>query len=475
MKKFKNLFLAAALVFGLAACNNDNDVPGNIEYNTTGAVAFRITLPASRLAGPQQAENPITVQRGTLIFTNTAGAIMHVFNIGPDPADDATMAEVTTASPHVFTGINASAVVAHFIGNTTIAPVVGANINTILEGQLLNVVTQANNVAVAEQIVNAHGTAPVVPGANPADNWTTHIQVEPTVARIELHHIVGDNTVHSFRVQGIFMDRYYSQAGVGGQVLAANRVFNSDYNVYSVAQRRANFNFPYASTFPAGTPLLGPIFDWNAAGWPSAGRNWGGTIGTLPTVELAADASIVWGYNLFAQYTNAGRTRGSTTPFIVIRLTDVYANATNWIFEFETGYGTQADYDAGLVDYVAVGYDGDPGDNSNVSGGEWVVCSTTPIVVVRHPELYHTTDNPTGLPALWLTIRGLVVDGSNIADATGTQLLPRRVYRIGADVAANGGWFGIGDIRNVPNVEPIDVEVTVELMTWIHQNGRPTF
>ena len=459
MKQFKHLFIAAAaLLIGLSSCISDNDSPNNGDNNETGKVQFHLILPETRLEGPTQAENPVAIVRGTLLFTNTAGVIQHVFTIGNGATYDVQLASIASPGGHLFTNIHATARVVHFVGNTTVTPDVGNNISTVLDGTL-SVLTQAGNItAGTEQVVNVYGYDTMIAPGTPGDPWTAVVNVEPTVGRIELHHITGDHTIAGFTVDGIFMDRYFEEAHIDGRLIG--NLLLRGQGTLTNAQYAALFNWP-TSVHPANPalaftlPMLGPVFDWNASGWASApveSSTFDGYVqGTSPV-----NATYVWGYNLFADYSNAARTLGSQFPHTVIRLSNVTVNARIYRWEYEAGYGPADDPDTNNAVYTFP-----------YVGVERVFDR---IEVQPHP-LHNHNAGVNQVPHLFLTIRGFIHNGVVIDRDNG--FLPRRVYQIGVD--AGDGWFGVDDIFLVPNVQPIDVNVEVVRMRWINLDGRPVF
>ena len=455
-KNFKTtILLATALLFGLSSCNN-NDTPYNGDYNETGKVQFHLILPETRLEGPTQAENPVAIVRGTLLFTNNAGIIQHVFTIGNNATTyDVLLTDVASSGGHLFTNINATARVVHFIGNTTVIPVVGTNISTVLNG-VLCVLTQAGNItAGTEQVVNVYGAGTMIAPGTPGNPWTAVVNVEPTVGRIELHHITGDHTIAGFTVNGIFMDRYFEEACIDGRLIG-NPILRGQ-GALTNAQYSALFNVP--STHPTDVtqiftePMRGAIFDWHESGWVSAPVKSSTFVGYVQGTR-PVNATYVWGYNLFADYSNVARTQGSQFPHTVIRLSNVTVNARVYRWVYEAGYGPANDPDTNNATYT-----------HPYVGGEWVFDR---IEVQPHP-LHNHNAGVNQVPHLFLTIRGFIHNGVVIDRNNG--FLPRRVYQIGVD--AGDGWFGVDDIFLVPNIQPIDVNVEVVRMRWINLSGRP--
>jgi len=201
--------------------------------------------------------------------------------------------------------------------------------------------------------------------------------------------------------------------------------------------------------------MQGALFDRNGSGWVStavASSGFAGYVqGTRP-----ANPDHVWGYNLFADYSNAARTQGSRFPHTVIRLSNVMVNARLYRWVYEAGYGDVNDPHTNNASYTYP-----------YVGGEWVFDR---MEVQPHPFHNHSA-GVNQVPYLFLTIRGFIHNGVVIDTENG--FLPRRVYQIGVDKGE--GWFGKDDIFRVPNIQPIDVNVEVARMQWVNLSGKPVF
>ena len=458
MKKFKNLFLVAAVaLFGFSSCMTSGDDLVGTGY---GNVTMRIALnsPSTLSVGPSQGATPVTITSGYVIFTiGERGTIQHYFRLGQDGV---TLAALQAG--HTFANVSALATYVHFIGNTEIEAdmVEGATSISVVLDQILDVPSQVNDLVGGNQVVNVYRVARIQPGTP----RTANLEVEPTVARVELRRITGDRTIAGFTVQGVFMDRYFPTAYLDGRLrpVPADLQFRDTPTGLSPTLIRARgttacvglFNWPSTpvGNIPAFTSdLLGPVFDWRADATPNQWQavNIGDPYEDMFTYPAGAQLGnrhrqsiqphptqpYVWGYNLFANYTTTERDPalgglGSQFPMIIVRMTNVMIR-----------YSIRCeDTDQHL------GYD-----------------------IRLHPE-----HNGVATTPLFVTIRGFV---PNVGHGAGQPLCPytgfrpRRVYQIGA---TDGGWFGKDVVRPVPNEQPVYVEVTILPMPWIIITGQPT-
>ena len=441
MKKFKSLFVvAAAVLIGFSSCMTSDIDPGEVYHD--GNVRLQIVFADTRVVGPSQTASPVAITSGTVIFTTGTGVIQHVFPIGQDGV---TMDAL--AGGHTFANVSALASQVHFIGNTTISAnlVLGStNISAVLN-QVLDVPSQAGNLTGTHQVVNVYRMGLISGG-------TAHLEVEPTVARVELRRITGDRTIAGFTVQGIFMDRYFPTARLDGRLIPfqGNGQNGPLVRAWGSSVCVNLFNWPSAAPIgdiPAFTAeLLGPVFDWATpnqwqavnigdpyedmiaypAGTPLGNRH-------RQSIE-PTPSGYVWGYNLFAHYTTVERDPaagglGSQFPMVIVRMTNVMIRRAN--LDDVTG--------------AHLGYD-----------------------IILHPEHDGDPNRP-----LFVTIRGFVPTvghGAGEPLCVNTGFFPRRVYQIGT---TNGGWFSKDAVRQVPNEQPVNVEVTIVPMPWILIPGDP--
>lgn len=305
MKKIKYLTLmAAALLTGFTSCSNDEDNSGKIDSGTPKSVFLKISnnAPATYSEGTPQDEASVEFQSGDLYFTNTSGMVKKHYTITSGETSDTNISmSALTGSGAAILNLPADVSAVYVVGNTSGLPTTG-KISDI-KATALQVKDQVNIAS-----VNLYGETTTL-NSTGVNTYDCTVNLAPTVARFELTDITATgNVITGFKVKGIFVDNYYSQAAIGGTVTEADFVNNGPVPAA----------FQYGSTqYPAS--LTPAIYDWynttlkiNASGTPLVAK---------PTEE-----GDVWSYNLFA---TAGT--GSAVPRIVIRLSDIETNPSSGI------------------------------------------------------------------------------------------------------------------------------------------------
>ena len=244
-----------------------------------------------------EADNAIT----TLTDTNRAARIIHRNLLGDGRGSGGVT--LTALPPNV-----AEVVI---IGNTLGNSIVG-NVNTV-GARILDIVSQHN-----AWNVNLFGRAPIVALGTPTPTYTHEAiftgsdKLYPTVARIEIGSIVGtEGCIASFRVEGIFIDNYFRNARINGELMGTPISKGSNPTAFMRG----------SAAYPVG--LEGTIFDWNSNGLGVTNGltvTPGGTT-TFPCTSLLCPETEhtrdnVWSYQLFAQQNTA-------SPRIIIRLRDI--------------------------------------------------------------------------------------------------------------------------------------------------------
>ena len=345
MKIFRNVFMvAAALMMGLASCNNEGpDTPDGPVIGSPDGAEIAVSFGFLRAVGDSQSEDPVTVQNGVVILTQ-GNAITAYQTVGA----------VTNASPDVvFTSVPASSH-AWFVGNTTIpANLLEGNIQDLLNHMIL-LQHQAAYVAggapkedTNQYVVNVVGSGVIEPTANVNANTgavihTATILVNPTLARVEMFNITGNQFVDAFTVEGIFIDTYFEEARVGGlpRIETLRVRGTGDDGTQNLFQGGAAGGF--GTNWQGNAKTWGEGIVYDIGPWTSTlTESWTGEFytATCPAViagtanegdlvmadlhrvvPTANNPYHVWGYNLFANRTQ--------TPRIAIRLSEIYINET---------------------------------------------------------------------------------------------------------------------------------------------------
>ena len=345
MKKFKSLFLAAAIAFGFAACNNDE----NYYIVEEGSTYMTISLGgvvSTRNAGTGALEAPGVETAGTIqlghaqVFViNSAGAVTHSQSI---PTSGVTILTVD-GSP---TGNNLTVQLTNrifVVGNTPTAQRGAlAGLNTLQE--ILDftsaIATQADYTGVVLSNVNAapvavsSGTAvsAPIPGNNPAAEMReVTVRINPVISRLELHDV---NAVAGYRPTTLEITRTVYDPGTSTTTTTTAvetiQARITAFTVTGVFLDNTFGNFTYAG---GGTGLreLGTMTNDQLVAALAAGNvpyyilgTWTGTAATAADVAIARPLNDqVWAFNVAS----------SNVPRLIVRfenLTWMPAAADDW-------------------------------------------------------------------------------------------------------------------------------------------------
>lgn len=293
--KFKYLtFLVVSLFFCFTNCSSD-DV-ANEENNSNEVKSLFMKISNGDIGtygtGPTVVDNSdVDFSDGIIYFVNSDGMILKHYtltdnvnsltNINLSDIQDGTTIENLPGS------VSSVYVVGNYAGSPSLAT--SGNI-TAVTNRILTVTSQHDI-----ENVNLYGTNTIV-AVDPLElnKYTCTINLRPTVARIELTDITASGVITSFKVDGIFIDNYYSQATINSTLNIANLQDNGV----------APADFIGGSTvYPVS--LTPAIYDYYTSPLESVSN----------VVALTDDD--VWRYSLFAT------TTGSEIPRIIIRLSDI--------------------------------------------------------------------------------------------------------------------------------------------------------
>lgn len=280
----------ATLVIGLSSCSKNDPTPGGKEEGTKSVFIKISNAPSTRAEVTAQGSASVTFTTGNLFFTDASGNIIKHFSIGA--SKDIEMAAIVGIGKLV-EGLPNSVTQVYVVGNTTV-PTTG-NIS-VVKAQVLLVESQGT---IGNVNLYGEATALTAPVA-PATFYTAAITLAPTVARIELTDITASGLISGYKVSGIYVDNFYSEAAVNESVVVGNLLtpttLDTDYPVadadvttkYSLLRKSYVYD-PYTTAITADA-------------------------------KLAKPSTGVWGYNVFATKS------GSVVPRIIIRLSNVTAS-----------------------------------------------------------------------------------------------------------------------------------------------------
>ena len=380
MKKlFTTSILASAiLLMGLLSgcmsenCIIDNPNPGN--QTDMRAVTIHIIDDAedaynTRGTSPHIPDNmPVSFQTGRLFLVSQAGLIRRTHDIVPSGADVTNIgtdrivtdaqgrinrADLNRRSPAANgTGVTIPTVpgdvrrvvIVGNYANINNLPGVGAHIDEVFAREL-DIISQwdALNVnLIGDRLLTNAGRQITFPAINGNEYQVWHaiypnpVHLNPTVARFEVRGIRGGGDIQSFEVAGIFMDGFWSEARVGGDIITATPIINGGADPTHFLGNAGIFS----TDFGRG------VHDWFD---PVIS----GSIGTSLTVRPAqipqgannpGNHHTVWSYQVFAEGYYTPGVGGATppnapaattlAPRIVVRLNNV-------VLADNTSLGTQ--------------------------------------------------------------------------------------------------------------------------------------
>ncbi|GAB6118862.1 hypothetical protein [Dysgonomonas termitidis] len=378
--KFKFLSaLTVALLLGFSSCSND-DAKDNTDNGEKKSLFFKLDKEAiAKSEGVAVADGTkATLSSGYLYFVNSGGTIIERYQLTTDASSDLPNGKISIAeasAPGVtISGIPGSVTAAHVFGNVPAVDQNGATLTMPTSGSINTV--KALTIGIASQVTtascNLYGTANLVP-APVAPDYTCDVELNPTIARIELSDITVTGDITGFTVDGIFIDNFDKVGSIGGTTGTYSKIENG--------------------TDPAKFAVGGAIYPISDRGVTFDDN--GGT-GYNAVSKVAKPAgSNVWGYNLFAASTLDG---GSAVPIIVIRLKNITTTL-----------------------------------------------NSTPGAVFADPQ--------------YITIKGFRPAGGG---ALLTEISAGKVYKVSLTVNA----IEPEDLAPVPNVDAINVTVTVNVVAW---------
>lgn len=290
-------FSAAVVLSGLGSCSNDNAGNGNTGETKSVYLKFSNSgLAARSTETPVVSGSTVDFSSGDLYFVNAAGAIeVHkTITTTPGSTADISLTDLSGLGVTVY-DLPGSVEAVYVVGHTTPLHTSG-NISAVKD-TLLDVESQVSLSA-----VNLYGTNTFSQTTTGSNQYFCTINLNPTIARLELTNIqaASGSVITGFKVDGIFIDNYYSKATVEGVTDAGHFIsngalaasFSDNTSAYPVALKPAIYNWYTTPLAAVGVPL---------------------TVST-PT------AGDVWAFNVFA--TKAG----VAIPHIIVRLSGITTN-----------------------------------------------------------------------------------------------------------------------------------------------------
>ena len=375
-----SILLAFALLFSLTSCISEKCIlpdPAPVD-GAERTVSLRLASPTATTRGvsrPICDGELVQFNQGKLYLVSEAGFIVRYFIITRRGTGNPTVLDIVNgmtmggtiniACLEDVNGVDIGSVPGNvrrvvLVGNSQVLLPTSGSISSVISGTS-GLVRDDLDDTIASQYdaftgvgVNMFANAELV-FANGV--WGAEMMLHPTVARFEIAQMTGMGNIESFRVAGIFIDRYYRQATRNGNFYPNNNVAYISHGDVAVNFLTDVHDYITKITVPAtvteGTRRSGALFTSYdlPLGLPSLPRSNDGVVArpiethTWPTGETclvgccAAGSTVsqVWSFQLFAQdfvrpITSSTPAPSTTPPIIVVRLDDVV---------IRTGMGTE--------------------------------------------------------------------------------------------------------------------------------------
>ncbi len=302
--KFKYLtLLAVALFLGFSSCSNDDDHSAGTDPGTPKSIFLKIKGDAAISPfseGPSHGATQVGFSDGELYFVNGSGSIIASYSLSSSATagNNISLSDIQTGT--TINNLPGSVVAVHVVGNRPAEvsyPTLLTNISQV-ENTILEAATQSD---ISQ--VSLYGHSALVPPATQGENYTCNVNLNPIVARLELADMKATGSIASFKVEGIFIDKFYTQSTVGGNPsLDYLRYIGADNNAFMAG----------TAQYPAA--LSGITYDGYPAPLESSGN---------PALAKPVTDGDVWAYNLFAPVSSG---TVDNVPRIIIRLSDIQTN-----------------------------------------------------------------------------------------------------------------------------------------------------
>lgn len=292
--KFKNVIvIAAAFLLGFSSCSKDNEFDDGgdtgklksvfLKISSENAVTYSESSPGTN--------SPVEFGVGNLYFVNGFGDIVKHYTLsnGITNNNNIELSSITGAKGATISNLPASVTGVYIVGNYIAGGMPSSGNISLVQSIVLNVSSQRNFA-----LVNLYGSSQLTPAAG-GDKYECTVTLKPTVARIELEDINAGDRIKSFKVSGVFVDSYYSQAAMNGDLNIANWVPSSSVASDFIKGSTKYNGFEYA------------VYDFYDTALSS----------NISKKVVPSSDGKVWGYNLFTSDVS------SPVPHIVIRLTNV--------------------------------------------------------------------------------------------------------------------------------------------------------
>ncbi|MCD8176159.1 MAG: hypothetical protein LUE98_01515 [Tannerellaceae bacterium] len=315
--KIKNLFMFIAMAaVALTGCNKDNDGDGGQTGNGTFNMMIQFDIVSTKADVDKQVIDGVTLTEfteGALFFIDDNEAVLRMAIIADSPAGAVTPAQIQEG--YLFTDVSETAKKVIVVGNhhfdITDTYATLTEIETITK-DILSQTNQNGRNTFGVEDATLYGAGNIVP-ASPATqskfyaypNITVEreaiFSIEPIIARMEIDKITAEGDIDGFKLEGIYINNFYTKMSVIGTTDLLDLVHNG-----TTLADRENYQ---QETTPPGKYLTAwkkYLFD---------------DVLTASTNLISHEPdNETWAYNVFAN--------GTAVPHIILHFTGVEINGS---------------------------------------------------------------------------------------------------------------------------------------------------
>lgn len=298
MKKLCVSLMALVALF-CVSCSNDPEIP---EKNDNGIdVTLSITTnPLTKALETNQVgeKAPIDPTKDLLVyFMNASSSTVASYKL-----TDAQITAIQSGSGFKFTNLDESVVSVYVVGNvpsgTLPATAPGTTLDAI-NGKVQNISDQQTDNAASVVLANTGkkvktSFTSVAAATNGNLQFTVAVELTPIVSRIQIKKVSVDETITSFKLEGIYIDNFYPQMTIGGAFSGIDIVTADDKADFDATKE------PYKTT---------NLYDESTSG--------------LVQNPFGATTPQVYGYQIFPTTSTAHE----NVPYIILKISNIVTSS----------------------------------------------------------------------------------------------------------------------------------------------------
>ncbi|MCD7935307.1 MAG: hypothetical protein LUG98_00440 [Tannerellaceae bacterium] len=315
--KIKSLFFAGAvLLAALTGCNKEEGgAAGGLDPNGESNVFFKLSEGTKADAAEIVDGTGVTFTDGIIYFVDGSNQIVKQFTVGQSGAQYSINALKTSGV--IFTGIPNTASDVYIIGNHDFSTAASTTTDmSVVLAEITDLTEQVDNFGGVEK-ATLYGSGPLYVSSSTEYDKEANVIVNPLIGRIEIMALSTDPddsgldqndpedyVVASYELEGIYINNFYYQVGVHGNLI--NGV--EPHNFGKIFEN-------YDNETAGGQYLDGS----STADWRTILFDQGSPL-TTAVNGLVEPTNDAWAYNIFSA--------PNELPRIVLKLTNV--KVTHW-------------------------------------------------------------------------------------------------------------------------------------------------